>query len=97
MNKRRSTFTLDTKTEAALRRVSERLGKAKSEVVREAIQEYDARVGRLSESERLRLLTSFDELVPAIPDRPLAEVERELDELRTVRRHGGRRRSGGRR
>jgi len=94
MNKRRATFTLDEVTETVLRRTAERLGKAKSEIVREAIQDYGARVGRLSEAERLRLLAAFDELVPAIPRRPLAEVEAELGEVRRARRGGGRRSSG---
>lgn len=86
----RATFTLDERTETALRRISERLGKAKSEIVREAIQDYDARVGRLSEGERLRLLAAFDELVPRIPERSQAEVEAELEEIRVARRGGGR-------
>jgi predicted DNA-binding protein len=94
MNKHRATFTLDEATETMLRRTAERLGKAKSEIVREAIQDYGARVGRLSEGERLRLLAAFDELVPAIPRRPLAEVEDELAEIRRARRGGGRRSSG---
>ncbi len=97
MNKRRATFTLDEETEIALRRTAERLSKAKSEVVREAIQEYGARVGRLSEAERLRLLAVFDEQVPRIPERPLAEVEAELEEIRSRRRAGGRGGDGGRR
>jgi predicted DNA-binding protein len=95
MNKRRATFTLDEETETVLRRTAERLGKAKSEIVREAIQDYGARVGRLSEAERLRLLAVFDEMVPRIPDRPLAEVERELETIRRARRSGGRRARGG--
>lgn len=37
-----------------------------------------------------RLLEAFDRLVPAIPDRPRDEVEKELKSLRTARR--GRRR-----
>ncbi len=90
MNKHRATFTLDEKTETVLRRTAERLAKAKSEVVREAIQEYGARAGRLSEAERLRLLAVFDEHVPRIPQRPLAEVEAELGEIRSGRRAGGR-------
>lgn len=90
MNKRRATFTLDEETESVLRRTAERLSKAKSEVVREAIQEYGARVGRLSEAERLRLLAAFDEYVPEIPKRPLAEVEAEIEEIRRSRRTGGR-------
>jgi len=90
MNKHRATFTLDEETETVLRRTAERLSKAKSEVVREAIQEYGARVGRLSEAERLRLLAAFDEHIPRIPARPLAEVEAELEEIRSCRRTSGR-------
>ncbi len=95
MNKHRATFTLDEETETVLRRTAERLSKAKSEVVREAIQEYGARAGRLSEAERLRLLAVFDEQVPRIPQRPLAEVEAELEQIRSSRRAGGRRSGGG--
>lgn len=94
MNKHRATFTLDDETETALRRTAERLGKPKSQVVREAIQEYDARAARLSEAERLRLLAAFDEHVPQIPERPASEVERELADLRRARRGGGRRSRG---
>ena len=90
MNKRRATFTLDRKTERILRRTAERLGMAKSEVVREAVQEYGERVGKLSESERLRLLSAFDDLVPRIPARPLAEVEAEIEAIRESRSAGGR-------
>ena len=90
MNKRRATFTLDEKTETVLRRTAERLAMAKSQVVREAIQEYGARAGRLTEAERLRLLAAFDEYVPRIPERPLDEVETELEEIRQARRSGGR-------
>ena len=96
MNKHRATFTLDERTETVLRRTSERLGKAKSEIVREAVQEYGARVGRLSEAERLKLLAAFDDLVPRIPERPTAEVEAELEEIRSARRGGGRRSEPGR-
>lgn len=92
--KHRATFTLDDKTETVLRRTAERLNMAKSEVVREAVQEYGARVGRLSEAERLRLLAAFDEHVSRIPERPLAEVEAELDEIRRARQSSGR--AGGR-
>ena len=90
MNKHRATFTLDNETEEVLRKTAERLSKSKSEIVREAVQEYGARVDRLSEAERLRLLAVFDRLVPAIPERPLAEVEAEIEEIRSSRRAGGR-------
>jgi predicted transcriptional regulator len=85
------TFTLDAATVARLRQAAERLGKPKSAVVREAIQEYSERTGRLSEAKRQRMLRAFDRFVPAIPSRPQAEDERELRELREARRSGGRR------
>jgi hypothetical protein len=45
-----------------------------------------APAGRLSAGERRELLRSFDRLVPAIPERPAAEVDAELAELRRARR-----------
>lgn len=90
MNKHRATFTLDQETETVLRRTADRLSKAKSEVVREAIQEYGARVGRLSKAERLRMLAAFDEHVALIPSGSVDEVEAELAEIRRARRAGGR-------
>lgn len=87
------TFTLDEETAMRLRRTAERLGRPKSQIVREAIEDYSLRAGRLSERERLRLLKSFDELVPRIPKRPALELERELAEIRRSRRAGGRRSS----
>jgi predicted transcriptional regulator len=85
------TFTLDAATIARLSDAAQRLAIPKSEVVREAIQEYHARIGRLSEAERRRLLADFDRLVPLIPRRSAAAVDRELKELRKARRRGGRR------
>lgn len=60
------TFTLDDDTMTRLRRTAARLAKPQSQVVREAIREYDARSGKLREDERQRLLDAFDRLVPAI-------------------------------
>lgn len=94
MAHRKATFTFDDATVRLLARTAKRLGKPKSQVVREAIHDYGERVGRLAERERLRLLRAFDELVPAIPERPVAEVERELEEIRAARRGGGRRTQG---
>jgi hypothetical protein len=48
---------------------------------------------RLSKGERLRLLRAFDELVPRIPARGAAAVERELKAIRQARRAGSRRTS----
>jgi hypothetical protein len=58
----------------------------KSRVVREAVRDYAERVGRLGERERERMLETFDRLVPAIPSRPLRDVEHELAALRRSRR-----------
>jgi hypothetical protein len=85
------TFTLDHATISRLQEAATRLTMPKSEVVRAAIAEYYERLGRLSESERLRLLRAFDELVPRIPARSAAEVDRELKSIRRARRTGGRR------
>ena len=84
------TFTLDPDTLALLRTTAERLALPKSAVVREAIRDFSDRARRLGEGERRQLLATFDRLVPAIPKRPLRDVERELAELRRARRAGGR-------
>ena len=92
------TFSLDDVTAARLRDAAEALRKPKSEVVRDAILDYAERVGRLSEAERRRLLSTFDERVPAIPRGSAAAVDAELAEIRHARRGGGRAaaRTGGR-
>jgi hypothetical protein len=85
------TFTLDAETAARIDRTAARLGVSKSGVVREAVREYAARVGRLSDEERRRLLATFDQVVPRIPARPAAAVDREIAAVRAARRGGGRR------
>jgi len=85
------TFTLDEETVARLRRSAARLAKPQSQVVREAVRDYAARVGRLSEQERLRLLRVFDDVTAALPVRPARAVDAELRALRRARRLGGRR------
>lgn len=85
------TFTLDRATIARLQEAAERLALPKSEVVREAVRDFYERIGRLSEGERLRLLRTFDEMVPRIPSRDLGEVDRELKAVGKARRSGGRR------
>jgi hypothetical protein len=84
------TFTVDVETVARLRTAAERLRIPQSQVVREAIAEYGARIGRLGEDERAAMLKAFDRLVPAVPPRPVAEVDAELRVLRSARRQGGR-------
>ena len=84
------TFAFDDATMNALTHASQLLGRAKSQVVRRAVQDFAARMGRLSEQERIRLLRVFDRVVPAIPQRPGHDVEKELKGLRAARRGGGR-------
>jgi len=89
-NSTKVTFTLDSKTIRRLNDAAERLCIPKSEVVREAIQDYHVRIGKLSEDERRRLLADFDRLVPLIPSRPITGVKKELAEIRALRKRGGR-------
>ena len=84
------TFSLDEATASRLQQTAEALGKPKSEIVRDAILDYSERKNRLSEAERRRLLAAFDQLVPAIPARPVSEVDREINSIRQARRRGGR-------
>ncbi len=92
---KKMTFTLDEDAVRDLERASERLGIAKSQVVREAVRVYGEQLGRLSDKERRAKLEAFDELVPALPDRPRTEVERELETVRRARRGGGRKTPSG--
>jgi hypothetical protein len=85
------TFTLDDETAAKLRHAAERLSKPQSLVVREAIADYAAQIGRLSERERTALLKTFDEVVPRIPKRPARSADTEIRAIREARRRGGRR------
>src|ERR1700686_2118054 len=56
------TFTLDVETIRRLRDAAERLAKPQSAVVREAIEDFHDRLGKLSERERTQLLSAFDQL-----------------------------------
>jgi hypothetical protein len=85
------TFTLDEKTVVQLNEAARQLAKPKSEVVREAVHEYHARMGRLTEQEKKRILRALDELAPLVPPRRQADVDREVSAIRLARRGGGRR------
>jgi hypothetical protein len=87
------TFTLDHDTVDRLRRTAVRLGRPQSYVVREAIKDYDARAGKLSDEERARLLGVVDDMLKAPPTRSTAEVDAELRELRAARRRWTQRRA----
>jgi hypothetical protein len=85
------TFTLDDETVQRLRLTAARLRKPQSQVVREAVADYAAAAGRLSEAERRTMLQVFDRVVAAVPPRPAREVDEELRQIRLARRRGGRR------
>lgn len=87
---KKMTFTLDDASVRVLDRTAELLGAPKSQVVREALAMYGEQMGRLSEDERRRLLETFDRVLPALPDRPAAEVSQELASVARARRSGGR-------
>ncbi len=91
------TYTLDEETVHRIDDAAQRLAKPKSQIVREAVADYHSRIGRLSESERQRMLKVFDTLVPRIPVRPQRQVENELREIRRARRSGGRLSKSGKR
>lgn len=85
------TYTLDDETVGRLRRMSARLGKPQSMVVREAIKDYEARADRLSDEERTRMLGALDRLMQQPPSRSDANVDAELGEIRAARRRWSRR------
>ncbi len=81
----KATFTFDEDTSRRLTDTSNRLGRPKSEIVRDAINEYHAKLDRLTAPERDAMLAEFDRLVAAIPPRDRAEVDGELAEVRVSR------------
>ena len=85
------TFTFDESTVETLRRTASRLKKPQSVVVREAIQDYAERSGRLSDDERRHMLKVFDRMVSRIPSGSQAQADAEIAEIRKARRSGGRR------
>ena len=87
------TYSLDDATVRRIRRAAERLGRPQSQVVREAVAEYDARTDRLSEAERLRMLEALERLRSEPVTRSRAAVAAELREVRRSRRESSLRRS----
>ena len=79
------TYSLDDATVRRIRRAAERLGKPQSQVVREAVAEYDARTDRLSEAERLRMLEVLDRWRETMTPRSRESIDAELEEIRLSR------------
>ncbi len=86
----RATFSIDAATDAVLRRVAAALRTSKSDIVRRAILEFDARRDRLTEAERRHKLQTIQRLRQQPPDRSQQAVDRELAETRRARRTGWR-------
>ena len=87
------TFTVDDETVQRLRRIAARLAKPQSQVVREALKEYEARSTKLSDEERARMLAVVDRMMKAPPTRSARAVDAELSDIRVARRRWSRRRS----
>jgi predicted transcriptional regulator len=85
------TFTVDDETVLRLRRIATRLAKPQSQVLREAIKEYEARSTKLSDEERARMLAVVDRMMKAPPSRSAREVDAELHDIRAARRRWARR------
>jgi predicted transcriptional regulator len=86
------TFTLDEQTLRRLENSARRVNKPKSAVVREAIADYHARIGRLSEAERLRLMTAIDQIAARpVGQRVESDVDQEIAAVRKARKGSGRR------
>jgi len=88
------TFTLDETTVEALKRISKRLQKTQSYVLREASCHYEPHAGQLTRAERKQRVELLDRLVAEIPARPNSETDREIRDLGQSRRKGWRSKSG---
>lgn len=84
------TYSVDDETVERIDRLARRLGLSRSRVVREAVAEYAARVGRLTAAERDRLLQVMDEVMQGSVTGSAAAVDREIAAIRAARRAGGR-------
>jgi predicted transcriptional regulator len=89
------TFSADDATIRTLRTTAERLKKSQSLVFREAIAEYAARAGRLTDAEQRHMLAAIDRMLQRPITRSAVEVKREVHAIRRARRHGGRRNPAG--
>jgi hypothetical protein len=87
------TFSIDEDTAATLRRISKRVDRPQSQVLREAIRHYEPHAGQLSSQERKARVELFDLMVARIPESPAKKVDAELRNNRSSRRQGWRRRA----
>ena len=90
----KATFSIDDATWRTLRETAERLGKSQSLVVREAVADYAARAGGLTDAERRRMLKIVDELLREPKRGVRGAAAAEIRDVRRARRSGGRRHAG---
>jgi len=82
------TFTIDESTADVLRRISKRVDRPQSQVLREAIRHYEPHAGQLTSEESKRRVELFDRVIARIPKKPASKVDAELREIRRSRRQG---------
>jgi hypothetical protein len=87
------TFTIDEDTANTLRRISKRVDRSQSQVLREAIRHYEPHAGQLSAQERKARVELFDRVIAGLPKSPASKVDAELREIRSSRREGWRRKA----
>jgi len=87
------TFTIDNDTADTLRRISKRVDRPQSQVLREAIRHYEPHAGQLSAQERKTRVELFDRVIKSIPKTPAKKVDAELLDIRSSRRQGWRSRT----
>jgi hypothetical protein len=83
---RKATFTLDERSFAILERLSAQSGKAKSEIVRDAISSHAEQAARLSATEKEAALAAVDRLLATPAVRTKENVDAELLQIRESRR-----------
>jgi predicted DNA-binding protein len=84
------TFTIDEDTADTLRRISKRVDRPQSQVLREAIRHYEPHAGQLSAQERRARVELFDQVIDRIPKKSAKQVDSELRDIRSSRRQGWR-------
>lgn len=79
------TLLLLTETVELLSDAATRTARPKSQVVRDAIQEFRAGIDRLSSAERIGMLAVLDEFAAMPATRSDDDVEREAEQIREAR------------
>ncbi len=97
MATKKVTFTLDAETVRQIDDAAKRLAKSKSQIVREAVSDYHARIGRMGSRTAEDVKDCSMRWSRESPARPQKEVDAELRQARRARQFGGRLTKPGRR